>query len=395
MALDAALIGLGSSVVKTACAVWLGESRLAVGASQSLVDLLAKRVTGVMEQRRLVRQFDQLVDVVAEKLLAVLRHEFSGVPEFEREAAAEAVRDTLGAGVLTDDVLLDADLDPVSLDRVLRRSTSDVVHRVGLSEGGEALYNLLLRESCTYVVEVATTLPRFEATALVELLRRESAILASVRDVLARLPERRALGDTGFEADYRRLVVNRLDRLELFGVTLSESSRRYPLTIAYVSLAASEGSGQHTTPTAPRGVNRYGLAGMIERVGPLIGDAGVELVLAGSRRVLVRGAAGSGKTTLLQWLAVSTARRRFDAELASWNDLVPFFIPLRRYTDTDFPSPQGFLDQVGRHIAQEMPTGWVHSLLRDGRAVVLADGLDERTDMYRDLLSDRQVLVVL
>ena len=43
----------------------------------------------------------------------------------------------------------------------------------------------------------------------------------------------------------------------------------------------------------------------------------------------------------------------------------------------DLPGPEGFLGQVGKHIADDMPKRWVHRLLVEGRAPVLVDGVDE------------------
>jgi hypothetical protein len=71
---------------------------------------------------------------------------------------------------------------------------------------------------------VVTTLPKFRSGALTELLRRETAVLDTLSRVLDRLPERRGVDD--FAADYRRTVVNKLDRMELLGVTLADANRR-------------------------------------------------------------------------------------------------------------------------------------------------------------------------
>jgi hypothetical protein len=365
--MELAVVRLGMSVIKSACALWLGRAQPASADSPTLIEMLAGRMSGVMEQRRLARQFDQMGDAAAEKLLGLLAHEFAALAEYERLAAIQAVQDTFDSVVLTDEAVFGADLDPVYLDRLLRRATPDLLRRAALSRDGQALYDLLLRESCTYVVEIVTALPRFEASVLVEILRRETAILTAVRDVLARLPERRSLGDTGFEADYRRQVINRLDRLELFGVTLPEASCRYPLSVAYVSLSTSS-SRERQTYGRPAGVTGFGSVGVTESLDPELGGVRIEQTLTGCDRLLLRGDAGSGKTSLLQWLAVSSALRRFGSGLESWNRLVPFFIPLRRHVDTDLPPPQRFLDHVGAHIADEMPKGWVHELLgRDER----------------------------
>ena len=93
-----------------------------------------------------------------------------------------------------------------------------------LSEGGEEIYGLVLRECCSYLVEVVTSLPKFSSGALTELLRRQTAVLDTLSRVLDRLPERRGVDD--FAADYRRTVLNKLDRMELLGVTLADANRR-------------------------------------------------------------------------------------------------------------------------------------------------------------------------
>ena len=63
---------------------------------------------------------------------------------------------------------------------------------------------------------------------------------------------------------------------------------------------------------------------------------------------------------------------------------MPFFIPLRRYVNRTLPTPEEFPLAVGRNVAHEMPGGWVHGLLRDGRALVLMDGVDEMPEGQRE-----------
>jgi hypothetical protein len=160
-------------------------------------------------------------------------------------------------------------------------------------------------------------------------------------------------------------------------VTLADANRRYPLSIAYIDLSV---------------LRRTGLGGRLvtqsgAEAGHLFAESGglrAEGVLGRSPRTLVVGQAGSGKTTLLQWLAVRAARGDFTGSLTSWNDTVPFFIPLRRYVNRSLPAPEEFPLAVGRNLAHEMPPGWVHGLLRAGRALVLVDGVDEMPEGQRD-----------
>jgi hypothetical protein len=368
----AAALEIGTVIVKSACAIWLGAAGPAIG---DLSELLANRVRSRLERHRIELLFGQCTDIVAAKVLALLDYEFRGLPGNEINAAVLAVTDTFERAQLNNQALVQADLDARLVERQLAPARTAVLARAGLSEPAEALYNRVLRESCAYLVEVVTTLPRFEVGALTELLRRDTAILDTLRGVLTRLPERR--GPDDFAADYRRQVVNKLDRMEMFGVTLGEASRRYPLSVAYVSLT----------------VLRPGLAAGRQDGWRFSTGLRVEEALAGENRVFLVGEAGCGKTTLLHWLAVRSARRDFNGPLADWNRTVPFYVPLRRYVDQDLPAPEQFLDAVGRHIAQEMPPGWVHGLLREGRALVLVDGVDElregvRREAARDWLRD-------
>ncbi|MCW6006110.1 NACHT domain-containing protein [Micromonospora sp. CPCC 205371] len=346
--LEVAAITLGAAVVKAAFGVWFGDAKLASEVGNSAIDLATQKLTSERERRRLHRVRDETADLIADRVQPLVEREFADLPEHERRAAVDAVRDTFEAAALTEDDLFKQDLDAGYLDRYLRSQDPDRTARAGLGDGGVRLYDLLLRECSAYTIEVARTLPGAGVAGLAELLRRDRQILDDVAEVLARLPERRGIED--FARDYRQLVANRLDRVEFFGATLSESSRRYPLSVAYLSLTAREA---------------------------VEGAAPVEQVLARSDRIFVRGQAGIGKTTLLHWIAVRAAR---DAD-----GRVPFFLPLRRYATADLPAPEDFLNEVGRHIAEEMPPGWVQRQLRArGGAIVLVDGVDELAEERRD-----------
>jgi NACHT domain len=373
--LEAAVISLGTIVVKSACKLWMGDREWADDMTSDLVDVFAGRFSRGLDQRRAERFLGSCADKVAARLDSLLQAEFRGVPGNEREAAVLAVTATFARARLDDEALFQADLDAGLVERQLRPAADVVLRGALLSEGGEQIYRLVLHESCSYLVEVVTTLPKFGSAALTELLRRDTAILETLGRVLERLPVRR--GEEAFATDYNRVVVNKLDRMELLGVTLADENRRYPLSVAYIDLSMlrrPNRSGRLVTRSEPE-------------TGDLLADSGglrAEGVLGRGRRALVIGQAGSGKTTLVRWLAVRSARRDFSGSLSNWNGTVPFFIPLRQYVNRTLPAPQEFPLAVGRHIAEEMPPGWVHGLLRDGRALVLVDGVDEMPEGQRD-----------
>ncbi|WHT19156.1 NACHT domain-containing protein [Crossiella sp. CA-258035] len=355
--LEAALLKLGTAAVRTATKLWLADDKVAAEVGANAVDLVSERFGNQRDKRRFARMLETFAEAVVDRLEPVIEAEFAALPEHERAAAVHAVQDTFEQAALVDKDLFAADLDARHLDRALRRQAPG--HAALLSADTEALYDLLLRESCGYVIEIARGLPAFSTAALTELLRRDTEIINGIREVLARLPQRDR--SAGFDYDYRQQAARKLDHIELFGVTLDDASRRYPLSVAYISLTADTGHGRP------------------ERI---------EDLLARSSKLFIRGEAGLGKTTLLHWIAVRSARRDFPPALAAWNQTIPFFVPLRRYADRDLPRPEQFLDEVGRHIADEMPKGWVQQHLRGGHAVVLIDGVDELAPARREEARD-------
>ncbi|CAL9359333.1 hypothetical protein SUDANB121_00642 [Nocardiopsis dassonvillei] len=360
---DAAL-KLGVAVVKAACGIWLGDP-IVNSAATTVVDLVQARVTDRREQRRLERRFGEIEEAVADRILEQMEHEFRGLADNEREAAVLAVADSFERAGLTDRVLFEQDLDPLYLERYVRGRSPGAARDLGAA--GRALYDRLLPEACAYVMATLTTLPRFQAGAFTELLRREGLILRRLEEVLDRLPRRveggdedgEAAAEAAFVTAYRRKAAERWDVLELFGT--DAGTRRYPLTLAYLSLRVSrerwdpDESGFLHDPDEDR----------------------VERALGTCARVFLRGPAGSGKTTLLRWIGVRASRGDFPEEMDSWNGLVPFLVPLRQYVGRDLPEPADFVAHTGRHLADRAPDGWVGRVLAQGRGVVLVDGVDE------------------
>lgn len=358
---------LGAAVVKTACKVWLKDNAFAADAAVTLVDIVKAKVSDAREQRRVRNLFEDLEERVADNVTAGLTAEFGNLPDHERAAAVLAVRDTFDRAKPSAAAVFAANLTAAGLERLLRPYGRTAT----LSADATALYDRVLRDCCAYVVEVANVLPGFETGVFREILTRQHEIMRRIDERFDLLPMQ--LGGAGaetFEPTYRRLVVKQLDKVELFGVTTSERIGDYPLSVAYVSLSIQ-----------PRSMPFGQMYETLQLAGRAV--ASIDEALIATRRAFIRGEAGSGKTTLLQWLAVRAGRREFTGPMADWNDCVPLFIRLRRYSGADLPAPEDFLREVGRSIAHTMPVGWVHHLLATGRALVLVDGVDELPDTQR------------
>ncbi|HEU5159323.1 MAG TPA: NACHT domain-containing protein [Streptosporangiaceae bacterium] len=393
-------LGIGIAVVKIAAKLWLKADPLAADLGGSVVDVIAGQVSDRLDKRRARRLVEHLEEMVQANLESSIGHEVAGLAPNEREATLLAVADSFERARLTDADLFAADLDPLFLERHIRASSPDATR--DLESRAVALYDLLLARCCAYVIEVIVGLPPFAPTALKEILHRESEVLAGIKELLDRLPSTSI--DSGldevFLAAYLQQVARTLDQLELFGVTVSESIRHYPLSVAYISLNVTGlGPSGRWVTSSKRAITTRTLAEtLLGDIAPgnaagspaATGFAGVpraeedvsgriDEVVQRAPRLFLRGDAGSGKTTLLQWIAVRNAQKA---------ELVPFLIPLRHYVGRELPTPREFVRRVGRHIADEMPPGWVQRELRGGKAIVLIDGVDELPESQRDQVKE-------
>ncbi|MER0444892.1 NACHT domain-containing protein [Streptomyces sp. Edi4] len=290
-----------------------------------------------------------------DRLAKVLGHRldeaYGSLPQHERTAAVDAVRDSFAAaGTLDAGRLFGLGLAPERLATELRSPHPGP---------GEALYEELLALCCAHVLEQLTAHPSFAARAAVEQTRAADSARKLIEDVRDRVGPRPDAATLAFEEKYARYVAQAHGRLELFGLTLGRSASEWPLDTAYISLAVTD------EPRQALGLPDTGPA-----------TVSVERALAGTGRLLLRGAAGSGKSTLIQWLALNSARRTFGPELADWNRCVPFLLRLRAFTTAEsLPMPEDFLRSAGVPFAP--PPLWTESLLSEGRALVLVDGVDE------------------
>jgi hypothetical protein len=363
---ESIVLKLGTSVAKLAFKCWARSG----SGSNTLAEfdhLLGRTFEGdIRTQRRTRRFFERIAEAIADEQTQFFEHGGKAIPDNEKTAAILAVADTFDALEIDSQSLLDNDLDPLRLEDMLRNA-SPLATR-DLNESATALYQRILRDACNYLVEIISTLPNFQTKATRELLRRESDILELVQKILEQIPQWRGsknkLDRNGaFETQYRRQVARKLDMLQLIGIDLHRIRPRYKLSVAYVSLGA-EGAGAGD--------------------GDESGGTRVEDVLERSTRILIKGEPGSGKTTILQWLAVNAARGTFEASLDDWNQLVPFYIRLRTYAQTQFPEPEDFVKSVGQNVSDHMPKRWVGETLKSGRGLVLIDGVDELPPIRRN-----------
>ena len=381
--LEVLAIDVGASIAKAILKRWLGDAGPITDAASSIVDVLKTRTADRLAQRRAERQFEAIGEKVGESLLPLFEVEGAILAENERMAVARAVADTLNAA--TSEVIAQQNFEPAEVAKQLLLTHPAKSYFFSEAEGH--LYERIIKESCEYIVDIASQLPHFTERTLAEILQREGQLITITEKILEEVARMRAdldpqLESARFELDYRRAVVRHLDELELFGSGMSITRRKYSLSLAYVTLSL-EHTEHSMHPPKKRGMKddfpfeREASAATVRRI------TSVNEVLADAHAVLIRGEAGSGKTTLLQWIAVQSASRTFPQPLHTWNGTIPFYIRLRQHAPGDastppvWPAPEAFPGLLAPAIAGAMPRGWVHQQLQNGHAIILVDGVDE------------------
>ncbi|MFE6098898.1 NACHT domain-containing protein [Streptomyces laurentii] len=327
----------------------------------------------------------RLAEHVQKGLESYLRDEFRDLAGNERQAALDLTVDSFTK--TTADIWA-LSLDPQAYAATVIRQSERNRKAAALSEMADSLYEVLVYRTALQVVQFISSWSTFSARTDIEILKRLNLLTEAVEKIQDGLGQDLRSDDIEFETRYCALIEEALDRLQIFGIDLADrSNRSYNLTAAYITLSVAQSSGTSgPSPDLFGEVVRSEIDAAGAESSSTVAPLGMkaEAAIANLKRILLRGDAGSGKTTLLQWLSVNVARKSLEGGLASWNTLVPFILPLRRFANKPLPSPGEFFPEVGTHLADEMPDKWVNRILRAGRALVLIDGVDELPNNQRD-----------
>jgi predicted NACHT family NTPase len=411
---------------------WLGDDGGAVAGG--VVEALKSKFDDAYEQKEAERQFERIGDKIAKRMVPLFQ-EASRRGELNLESISYQIGLTL-EGNISAEFFVARDLDPAKLTAALRQTRP--LPEATFSEAETSFYERALDEAVRYVVGLASRLPKFDEEVAAQTLQRLSRLEDDLEEVLDTVQRvERTVGSTQdrsihisgsstdsinvsgnnniiiqqdaisqhqaerYEADYRHRLQQNLDKVELFGADIPEEAQRNLLSDAFVSL--------NVTAEGKDGGGLLSCEAVFDSLNPLNG------------RLIIRGAAGSGKTTLMRWAAIMSATQRkeickvvefvpetnaerdefmsewLDAanrqsksnrilrdktgrnwtwEEMRWSLRIPFLILLRHCQDGQLPEPDEFPKMVAKELG-DPPVNWVRSVLDNGRALVLIDGVDE------------------
>lgn len=366
---------LGAGIAKQIIKSWLGDSVAEL--SGELLDLIKGKAEFASTQRESARRIEKIGEQVAIKLYPIFEAESQKLTTSETAVVTQEVALTLLKAQIDARTVLECRFDSERLARQLIHSRPELLKT--FSESETALYERFLREVCKEIIAIVSELASFDRYFSEATLQSQDQILALVEKIYMR-PSKKA---ETFERLYCQSLVRQLDRMELFGVArMDAAAKRQSLSIAYVAIDVDQTGNKDTQlplfeSTFDESMPDAKRMSFAPQSGPIYH------LLATSRKIIVRGQAGSGKSTLLQWLAVRSASHDFPVQLSHWNKTIPFFIRLRERVNKDFPNPEEFPGLIASSVAGQMPHGWVHEQLDNGRAVVLIDGVDELPSTQR------------
>ncbi|MDY6992070.1 MAG: NACHT domain-containing protein [Pseudomonadota bacterium] len=384
--LETAILSVGSGIAKGVFRYWLGSDAAPIQEHlwDNLIDVLKNKTSDVLAQRSADRQFQVIAEQSAKNVLDMVGVENRGIDEKRAEHIIEVAGKRINRAVADPSLIVENNIDPSMLSAYLISYGEVSGIEDTLNDDEKIILEEIIYEASQHIIDIASELPGFTEETFSEILKRENSILNQANIILEEISRLRESTKNieaeiaAFENDFRRDVARKLDELQLFGVDVSNTSKRYKLSVAYVSLMVEEvkdKTKQERVKTEKDDDKDYPVAMNVE-----------EALLKGER-LLIRGAAGSGKTTLLQWISVTTASRCHKNDLEFLNECVPFFVRLRA-VEKELPSPEDFVKISSPNIYGKMPHGWAHKKLENGSAIILVDGLDEVEESRRGEVKD-------
>lgn len=386
-----------------------GAAGIAASAAE-LANQLFDATTTRDDKKKVVRFIEDLQDTLEDRL-DLLDRDFRSLEPGDKTQAFEAAIAALTQAQLDYGEIAATNFDGSYIERKALAVLAPELDERKLSGTSKDLARIIVRASCGDLAAILRTIPGGDKELLLRTFITVSQNSERLEDALRRnlVPKLRA--GTGaelveFTYSYLNSVMNSYGQLEQFGLQgVPPAFRWQPLDVTYISVSASipsrssdlvQASFREVSPMRHASKNSMpveeaiGHALNISRTPSASGFYTTKSVPG--LRLLISGSAGSGKTTIGHWLATRCARsHEYEAvlpdQLRRLVGNIPFVITLRDHV----PGSRKSLYDDSEIISisstyKDVPSNWLDSILKRGRAFLIIDGLDEISVSERSAL---------
>lgn len=411
---DLYALAIGKAVAKAFLDQVFGVGLIArIG--EELIDVVSDITGDNTQDRQASRMIADVARQISSELKGYFESEARNISPSQHQSIASVVADVLNQPELTSDLLLEHYQNPQSVASVLLEKQS--VNLRDLSEvESEAVRNTVIF-ACKKILDTASQFPGWhEAEA--KFNRFDHLHTHRKLDRVLDLQERRY---QEYEQIYKQQLIARLSAFEPLGIEQVGDIARspkiidgyVPLTLTlkeFYSINISEflekrrgvTKGTYTEESLRElfAENlRFDVSKAIKHklsatqaVAQAFGTFSSSEIFSIFPKLVIGADAGFGKTTILRWLAVMLAKDRPLEEINNLRDYIPIYVRLRAVQQDGFPSLNQFINTVLHFSA---PEGWVENILKNGRGILLIDGVDEITSERRtELVNILKELVI-
>ncbi|MDQ2079031.1 NACHT domain-containing protein [Xanthobacteraceae bacterium Astr-EGSB] len=340
----------------------------------SLYDFFKNRNTKDGDAKLIQLSVDALLDTIRDSLQPLFSIE--RITEEIHEPVAAHIRDNFDSDrILAIFLANDLDQDRCGVD--IATMWPLPAHQFGTEH--RHAYGQFIRIFCVLAKEIIDKSPSSSTLKATEVLSRLTHMREQIEFIVPTLLSlmtnmeqlTKFIGDEAqlrqnrkliYTRDYIKAVQNDLNYLDTLGLQVARSLQRYRLDVGYVELSFKTPNKSTESAVSPDT--------LLSLTGP-------------KKLLLVIGDAGSGKSTLMRWIATNAGGVDQAHDVPSWRRRIPFHIRIRDLSEGHFPETEEFVRLTAESIDSPPEKSFVDDILREGRGIVLFDGLDEATPNRR------------
>ncbi|MDA8747809.1 NACHT domain-containing protein [Litoreibacter sp.] len=341
---------------------WLNAGKLSDDIFDELEDYIGRRLNHDKNKKTLTREILSHAQNIADNM-----HVGFMATEFEDEknslpSIVSAVSTYFMSNSL-EELIVNSNASPNRLAAMVLDGTK--YHTAGFSKNELELHKFVVRvasrEAAALCVEIEG-LDVLLLKAVREDVGNVSRQISRIFESIGSRDNEKIVGGHYFEAQYQNEISLFCQKVQLVGFRVEHKYSNYSLDSSYVRLSLRGAKGKTE-------------------------DTSIAEIMHSNDRVLILGSGGSGKTTLSRWLAGQTARSIGLGAEGYLADHIPFVVQLRNF-DLAKSDVEAFVEPFASVLMAYKRKMFVSETMREGKALLVLDGVDEVTADQRALVFD-------